>query len=502
MVVLRCADRQGWNGRETTLRAEGTGSRGAPRRRVAWPLIGALPLVCALSALGGCSSRPDAPRRVLIVSIDTCRVDHMSVYGYRRATTPFLQELAGRGVLFTQAFTQVPDTTPAHASLFTSRYPFEHGAANGVPLRDEFTTLAEILGGEGFRTAAFVSGWTMGIAASGLAQGFDTYDDEMTHAGSQIAGRPNERLAAETTDRALEWLKANAAGDVPFFMFVHYFDPHGRYLPPAPYDSLFPPEDPGLRLLHRRQIPDYARIGDETDVAVYEAMYDGEIRYVDDQIRRLLGALEARGLSEDTLVVVVGDHGESLTEHGVYFSHGWRLHDPATRIPLIMSYPGRLPAGKQVGDLAQLVDVMPTILDLLRIEPPGEAAGQSLLPPIQGREWPGNPWVLSRTTKSLTYLYLKEQRDDVFDHYAIRTTEWKYLHSEDGKAHQLFNVQKDPQELNDLSRTHPDRVEELRDLLSLALSDRELDVTGFLDSPDDAQRKEIEDRLRSLGYIN
>ncbi len=456
-----------------------------------------LPALLALSCSGTPETSP-RPRSVLLISIDTCRADHLSAYGYSRKTTPYLEELAARAVVFDRAFAQAPDTTPSHSSILTSRYPFAHGAANGVPLRDEFVTLAEVLGGEGFRTAAFVSGWTLARDDSGLGQGFEVYDDEFTHQGMRHFKFANERPAAETADRAIEWL--DASDDDPFFLFVHFFDPHGRYAPPAPYDSMFPPEGLGELVLPLEAIPHYARIEGETDAAVYISRYDGEIRYVDDQIRRIADRLQAQGKLDDTLIVVTADHGESLTEHGVFFAHGWRLFDPSIHIPLIVSYPRALGSGIRIPDVVQSIDVMPTILDLLEIENAPPMDGFSLVPLSRGEAVHPTDYAASTTTKSLTYLQAG-QENQTEDHRSLRTIDWKFLQPKQGAGRILFDLRSDPGETRDVALQFPGQTDTLQSLLARLLADSGGDLEPQLDDMSEEERKALEERLRSLGYI-
>ncbi len=434
-------------------------------------------------------------RHLLLISIDTCRASHLSTYGYFRPTTPFLSELAEEGVLFRNAFSQVPDTTPAHASLFTSRYPFVHGAANGMPLDDRLATLAGQLKQAGFRTAAFVSGWTMTALGSGLDRGFDSYDDELTRTGSAIGTRPDERPAEETTERAVDWLLRRRA-DERFFLFVHYFDPHAVYAPPPPYDEMF--EFPRVVPVPRAKIPDYARIPGETDAAVYISRYDGEIRYVDDQMRRLVAGLAQQGLLEDTLVIVTADHGESLIEHGYFFQHGFLLFEPSLHVPLLMSFPRRLPRGRDETSIAQTIDVMPTALDLLGLPPPSGVDGISLLPLMEGANRPRNSFAVAKTMKTFTYLDI-EQETGFVDQWALRTPRLKYLENEDGGAVRLFDLERDPRELQDVAGSRPEEVSRLADLLARV---RAAAPPPAAPRPlDEEQRKRLEERLRSLGYV-
>ena len=434
-------------------------------------------------------------RHLLLISIDTCRASHLSAYGYFRPTTPFLQQLAEDGVLFRNAFAQVPDTTPSHASLFTSRHPFVHAAANGVPLDTRLATLAEVLSRADFRTAAFVSGWTMTAEGSGLDRGFETYDDELTQIGNAIGTKPDERPAGETTARALEWLRGRGADD-RLFLFAHYFDPHAVYAPPPPYDEMF--TFSGEVPVPLVKIPRYARIPGQTDAAAYISRYDGEIRYVDDQIERLVAAFGDQGLLDDTLVIVTADHGESLIEHGYFFQHGFLLFEPSLHVPLVMSFPRRLPRGVDEASIAQTIDVMPTALDLLGLPLPGEVDGISLLPLMEGERSPRNSFAVAKTTKTLTYLNIGQETGFV-DQWALRTPRLKYLENEDGGEAMLFDLERDPRELEDVAESQPGDVSRLAGLLAKIRA--AAPETAAPEPLDAEERKRLEERLRSLGYV-
>lgn len=455
-----------------------------------------------LLALVGCGGEP-RPANLLLVSIDTCRADHLSAYGYPRPTSPFLEELAARGVLFESAFAQVPDTTPSHASLFTSTYPDVHGSANGVPLKEGRPTLAETLRDAGFRTAGFVSGLTMTAQLSGLQRGFEVYDDTMTRVGSRGARGPNERRAEETVDRALAWLEQ--APDGPFFLFVHLFDPHGVYEPPPPYDTLFAPQEVDgrpTRRLDPRDIPPYALIPGVTDFEAYVARYDGEIRYVDDQLRRLHAALAARGLAEDTLIAVTSDHGENMGRHEIFFSHGRLLFDPGLHVPLILAAPGRLPAGRRVDGLVETIDIAPTLLAVLGLPPAAGMQGEDLLPRVLAGEQATKSFVLSRTTKTWTYMRVAEELD-YHDLRALRGERWKLVASEGGGPPLLFDLEDDPGETRSVADEHPEAVGALEGLLEARVL--RLQALAGTDAgqgeASEAGAAELLEELRALGYV-
>ncbi len=364
---------------------------------VGWAASGALPLPSAPS-----EPAAGAPN-VLWVTIDTVRADHMSSYG-GRAETPSFQRVADAGVLFERAFSQIAVTGPSHTTMLTGTGPWTHGTLlNGIPIREELTTLPELLRGQGYRTGAFVSAYVLD-GELGFDRGFDTYDDELgafPGLGELVFFRsvamlrrhldPDmvvERRGDRTTDKAITWLEGR---DGPWFLWVHLFDPHGPYEPPAPYDSAYAE---GLQ----RSVQQGRLVVDQYDVAPYlrrsldgvtsvpwvVAQYDGEIAYADAQLGRLLDHLEARGLLDSTLLVVNGDHGESLGEHRVWFDHGDDLYDPSTWVPLAIKPPGGAHAGAVVDDPVELLDLAPTILDLLGLAAAPSMEGRTLRDTMQG----------------------------------------------------------------------------------------------------------------------
>jgi arylsulfatase A-like enzyme len=320
-------------------------------------LIRAIPLLTAV-LFAVCARPPQF--NVLLVTLDTTRADRLGCYGYTDAHTPALDSLAAQGVLFERAFTPAPVTLPAHASLLTGLVPPVHGVRdNGIyRLRDEAVTLAELLGDAGMVTAATVAAYVL-ASRFGLAQGFSHYDERLKGQLGKPAAFYVERPAEEVTDAALGWLeKRNDKKN--FFLWVHYFDPHSPYVPPARFDSLCPGRP-----------------------------YDGEIAYMDSQLGRLLGALRSDGQYENTLVVVVGDHGEALGEHGEP-THGIFLYNSTVRVPLIVKFPAGEHAGGRVDANVSLVDIFPTVLERAGLSVPSGIQGRSLLPLLGGeRAVPG-----------------------------------------------------------------------------------------------------------------
>jgi arylsulfatase A-like enzyme/Flp pilus assembly protein TadD len=388
---------------------------------------------------------------VVLVTIDTLRADHVGAWGAAFARTPTLDALAARGVRFARAFASAPLTLPSHAAILTGREPPALGVRhNGFyRLGPEFPTLAARLREVGYATGAVLGAFVLG-RGSGLEHGFDHYDDDMVHAAGP--GGFLERPAALVTDRALAWL---AAQGEPFFLWVHYYDPHARYRPPPPFAQAFP-----------------------------ERPYDGEIAYVDAELGRLLEGLRADGRLERTVLFVASDHGESLGEHGEP-DHGHTLYDASLAVPLLAAGPG-LPAGRTVEDVARGVDLTPTVLALLGLDPLEGAAGRDLGPVFEGRE--AAPRVAYAET-------LATRLDFGWSAlFSVRTATHRYVRA---PRPELYDLRSDPRETRNLLEGAPDPA-------ARALA-RELDrgvaevLAGARDDPVAPPPEELE-RLRALGY--
>jgi len=301
----------------------------------------------ALAAEG----QPKEPLNLVLISLDTTRADHLSLYGYPLATTPNLDRFARSSLVFEQARTVVPLTGPSHASVFTSLYPHRHGAfRNGVRLKEDRTTLAEILLARGYQTAAFVSGWTMRGTISGLNQGFLRYDDSFP-TRYKVVNR--ERLAEDTVEAVRVSLDQHPLRP-PFFLFVHFFDPH------APYRH-----HPGIRELLEIQAQALPPERREPKALAY----DSELAYLDLHLGALLQMLRLRGMLEETAVLIFSDHGESLGEHG-YWGHGRKVYEQTLRVPIVLHAPGWFPEGRRVRDPVTTLDLLPTLLTLLGVPRP------------------------------------------------------------------------------------------------------------------------------------
>jgi len=359
-------------------------------------------------------SKPSLRPNLLLITIDTLRADHVGAYGYAAAETPALDRLAREGVRFERAVSAVPLTLPSHATILTGRTPPHHGLRNNGAgaLPANRPTLATALSEAGYRTGAFVGSFVLDHRF-GLSRGFDVYDDEIARDASGMRSLEAERPASEVADRALAWL-GRVAEDraAPFFGWVHFYDAHAPYVPPEPYASR-----------HR------------------DALYDGEVAFVDAQVARLLEFLDRRGLAGSTLVAVASDHGEALGEHGE-LTHGLLLYEPTLRVPLILRGHG-LPAGKSVAAPVGLVDLAPTLAGLLgaRFETPGTSPSG---PPLDGRDL--SAALTSGREPAETAVYSETEYPRSFGWSglsALRRGRVKYISA---PRPELYDLSRDPQE--------------------------------------------------------
>ena len=415
----------------------------------------ALALLLAASGLAapGCNriaaTRP-APKgpNLLLVTIDTLRADHVGVYGAADAQTPVLDRLAAEGTRFTTAIASAPLTLPSHASILTGLYPPHHGVRyNGISrLQPSFDTLTERLRDAGYATGAVVGSYVL-AGKYGLDQGFEHYDDD-----TRSRGDPAERPASEVTNGALAWLER---AERPFFLWVHYYDPHERYAPPAPFAARFE-----------------------------ERPYDGEIAYVDAELGRLLDALVTRGDLEETLIAVTSDHGESLGEHAE-LTHSYSLYDAVLAVPLVFRGPG-VPPARVVEGVVRSVDMAPTLSSLLDLPPLGESDGIDLSPLWADASPPSDRFAYAETLATR----LEHGWSPLF---AIRTRDHHYVRA---PRPELYDLASDPEQLSNQIGSQP----ETQTAVALDAA-----ITGILanqlHTADESVDDETREQLRSLGYL-
>jgi len=399
----------------------------------------------------------DEGLNVLLITLDTTRADRLGCYGYAKAKTPNLDALARNGVRFANAYTPVPLTLPAHASILTGLTPLAHGVRNNGSyfLSYDKTTLAEILRDKGATTGAFVASFSVD-SRFGLDQGFDVYDDHFQE-GSPFKALNAERKAEQVLEAFSNWM--SRIGGERFFAWVHFFDPHLPYSPPSPYRENFADD-----------------------------LYDGEVAYMDFILGEVLRKIRERGILSRTLVVVAGDHGEAFGEKGEA-GHGVFLYDMAVRVPLIFYAEGHLPYDRVVEARVRLIDILPTVLDLLGMAAPEGVQGQSLIPHIQ-----------KRSPKDLdTYIETFYPREN-FGWAALTgiiSGRRKYIQAP--KA-ELYDLEDDPREEKNLAAGEARTAAGLKSLLATVV--QASGTTGVGESAPKELTADERARLRSLGYVD
>ncbi|MCP4594350.1 MAG: sulfatase-like hydrolase/transferase [bacterium] len=437
----------------------GGGSTG--RSRAFLPLM----LVLWLSGAMGCEREPEgsrpvsvaakvpsAPMNLLLISIDTLRADHLGCYGYFRDTSPNIDAFSRGAVCFENAYAPIATTLPAHVSLFTGLDPLEHGITANIDhghrqfgWKGGVVSITEVMRRNGYTTAGFVSAAPL-RRASGFAVGFDTFV------------QPTERAFCQggvTNQAALAWLETQRAE--PFFMFVHYFDPHGRYEPPPPYDTMFDTTADVEEYLTARRFPDSLPPSPCAGRKVKETrrqlnLYDGEIRYTDELVGRLLASVRRLDLWDRTVIVIFGDHGQGLNQHD-WPAHG-RTWNEQLRVPLLMHLPGAAEvAGERVAELVSLVDVVPTVLGRWAPDWAEPFIRQASGRDVFASGFAGDSLLGQRSSRKCG--------DDVVPQFALTTELWRY-HWVSETEEWLFDRKADPYELNNLSAALPQITAELR----------------------------------------
>lgn len=408
------------------------------------------------------TSRSDKPNLILI-TLDTLRADALGIYGQEKKPSPHIDRMGKEGIVFDHAMTTNPETLPSHASILTGQWPHHHGvrANAGFILPEAEITLAEILTDAGYRTAAEIAAPVL-RKETRITQGFThqrgalsrnvTLKSVPTQHDSE---KPLTRDGADITNRALEFMQRY--GKDPFFLWLHYFDPHNPYYAPQAFRRRF-----------------------------QESPYHAEVAYVDEQIGRLLEGLKELALDEDTIIVLTADHGEGLDDHGEP-THSYFVYNSTMRVPLILWAPDRLTGGKRIPSLARTIDILPTVLELLGIPMPDELDGKSLLPMIKGDPDSQDRPAYGEATRFAATFSLPTLR-------YLRKGDWKYIHKTNPE---LYNVKEDPNELANLAQEHPERVVAMRDELEVLLTDTMTAETSAQAEIDE----QIAAELIALGYV-
>ena len=392
-------------------------------------------------------------QNILLIGIDSLLSTHMSCYGYDRLTTPHIDRFAESATLFENTFSPNVPTTPAYSCMLTGKDIFSTQCValrHKGPLTDDVSTLPEILGNAGYETTC------VGFEGNPGSRGFDNYLNFQSWGGAEDGCL---RKAEGLNEVAVPELERLAAGDKPFLLFLRHMDPHSPYLPPAPYDRMFyhgdecDPSNTSMEpVMAFKPFADYFMSWMPpgiTDKDYVIAQYDGAIAYMDACIRVLFETLDKLGIAEDTIVVLNGDHGETLYDHECWFDHHG-IYDVCLKVPLIIRYPGKVPAGQRVPGYNQHMNLVPTLMELAEIEPGIDFDGQSLMQLVRGE-----------AASFASSFYISECT--WMRKHGWRTPEWKLIHALEPDVHfkpevELYNLITDPDENDNVADQHPDIV--------------------------------------------
>ena len=439
------------------------------------PIVIVLLIQWARNSYHQVAKQPDSVDHVILISVDTLRCDYVGAYGSPYIRTPVIDRIAAEGALFENAITFMPLTGPSHMSMFTGLSPLIHGVLmNGFVLPRDISTVTPHLLKAGYRTGGFISGYPLQILNSRLDRGFQTYDDKLAWMDlfdGSFCGRfvsdlrffekDLSRDAGSTTDSALKWLAKNV--ESPFFIFLHYYDPH------FPYGG-------NLKLINKQEAT-------HEDLPRQKKLYGMEVETVDAQIGRIVSFLKEKGIYDRSLLIFTSDHGENLGEHGHYYEHK-SVYDPVIRVPLIVRYPGKVVPGTIVTQQVALTDIFQTILSAAKLESKQAPDSVDLVGLAGGRFDSPHRVMVTNCFR----------RQDVKN--SVRTNEWKLIRNDEPqRTYELYHLSKDPKELVNVYFEQPGIGRQLEPFLNLQLG---LQVHRQVDGLSPAQ---IE-RLKSLGYIH
>lgn len=406
--------------------------------------------------LGSAQSSPAKPD-VFLITIDTLRADHVHCYGYAAVETPALDALAKDGIRFSQAYTPSPITNTSHASILTGLLPTSHGVTDfAVPLSAAHPTLAELLKSQGYQTGAFIGAVILDskTLAPGFDRGFDFYDNFPEHPQTQSRWGRIERRGMEVVEHAESWFNQHSAG--PHFLWVHLYDPHDPYEPPPPFSERYK-----------------------------DHLYDGEIAYADSALAYFIAYLKKIDRYNNSIIVVVGDHGEGLGEHHED-THGIFLYDATTHVPLIVKLPGDLDGGTTVAAQVRTIDIVPTVLDLVGAAAPPVLDGESLRPYFEGKD------SIDRVSFGETDYPLRFGWAPL---RSVRSDGFKFI---EAPRPELYDLQTDAAELNNKFETADVRVSKARTMLA------DLHVREASEASAGPSRQTVDSgasgQLRALGY--
>ncbi|MEZ5316610.1 MAG: sulfatase-like hydrolase/transferase [Vicinamibacterales bacterium] len=419
-----------------------------------WPAVAALLAIVGVAAAAW-ALWPGARRQgpVILISIDTLRADHLPVYGYTAGRTPTLDALARDAIVFDRAYAHAPQTLPSHTSMLTGLLPFEHGVRDnlGFTLGDDHPVLPELLRAAGYATGGFVSAYVL-RSATGISRGFDTFDDAFPQGGVDQSPGQIQRPGTATLAAATSWMDQRADGR--FFLFLHLYEPHKPYAPPEKFSMLAP--------------------------------YDGEIAYADEIVGSLFGYLQRRDWFDDATIVVTGDHGEGLGDHGEQ-EHGLFVYDESIHVPLLIRLPGGRHGGRRVEAPVQHVDLLPTLVDLAGVPEasrPQVPHGRDLVPVLDESGTVRPEAVYSEALYPRYHFGWSELQ-------ALTDERYRYIKA---PREELYDLERDPDEKTNLAPERQSAVTAMRGALDALVAGRDLDAPSAV-SDEDRQR------LAALGYV-
>ncbi|MFC2091203.1 sulfatase [Elusimicrobiota bacterium] len=441
-------------------------------------------------------------KRIILITVDTLRADHLSSYGYPRKTSECIDRFARNGTIFHNALSPISTTSPAHASIFTSLYPLQHNVMkNGHILQDKYTTMAEILKSAEFKTAGFASTY-LHFKVANMHQGFDFYDEPNPE------DTPYYRPAHETTDAAINWIN-NQDPSQKTFMWIHYFDPHGPYRTHEFFNSASKDEEDFLAnyLMEKQHISTTIHDNDPAKMYAVITNYDAEIHFADTQISRFLDNMLNNGFYDNTLWIITADHGEGLGNHD-WMEHGKNIYNEQLRVPLIMFFSSGRYKNKSIKKIVELTDILPTLIQIIggkaaeSFKKIPNAQGTSLLPLLNDvpDSFPDKYAFAQRmmySAESTDKLKFPD-RYEPGEKYAFQSKDFKYIYRTAGND-EFFNLKKDPYETINI-HGDPEFRYISRKMKDLLIDKIEQLKKGTFIEPEIADSQVIE-KLRSLGYI-
>ena len=453
---------------------------------------------------------------IILIILDTARAHNLSCYGYSRLTTPYLDSLCNDAHRFTNAFTPGIWTIPSHASLFTGTYPSKHGALNlHRYLNADYTTIAQLLASHSYETAAFSNNFFLSVEDFGLNRGFQKIEGKqhrndflsrLLHKGMRLLTGSQDSGAAYTNNSIRRWIRHGRDFDRPFFLFANYMEAHAPYINlPRKYIAKFLSKDEVERLSSinqdRQKYLTRSITMTDDDFRILRSVYDAQIAYLDQTIRNLMEILKANNLFEQSLIIITSDHGDLIGEHGL-MHHSYCVYEELIKIPLIVKLPGSCSNGKDYNHLVSLIDIYPTISEILNIK------DDSSLRQVQGESLYSRK---SEDEREHVFVECEKPKNEFKDTYpgfdfsvydrqllAIRSHNYKYIWASDGK-HELYDLTHDPAELDNIIATKPDLVSELESRLFTWYNSFE--KSSNKTSPEDSIDNEIREQLKGLGYF-